>query len=306
MKERISIGLAKEPVEYEQSAMILTINDPWAALGRSYEYSYAKVCEEDGELYVAKRDDKVIGCLLLEMHSTLKAFIRALCVVQEYRSQGVGAKLLSFVEHRVFRETANVILYTSTERGKRFYERNGYVEIGCLENLNKTGVHEHIMRKTIGPNEEIDFNKLEILVLDGDSPDLSGAIRTAGEEMYKRGLVSKSYAEKCIEREVSFSTGLPTKIPVAIPHTDELYVNRNCLCFQRMASPVEAIELGGVNPLSCRMVINMGLVGQGAQVTMLSKMMELLQDDEFMDVCLHGTKDEVIEKVQSELGSLMI
>ena len=154
-KENVQIILAENELDYEQSAMILTVNYPWAKLGRTYEYSFAKVHEEDGELFVAKDEDRVVGCLLLEMHSTLKAFVRALCVSSEYRGRGVGADLLAFAEHRAFKETANVFLFVSSDRAKHFYESNGYKEVGCLENLNITGIHEWIMRKTIGPADEI-------------------------------------------------------------------------------------------------------------------------------------------------------
>ncbi|MBS6397099.1 MAG: GNAT family N-acetyltransferase [Clostridiales bacterium] len=304
MAKKIQIMRATEEADYEQSAVILTVNDPWAKLGRTYEYSYAKVHEMDAELIVAKTEEKVIGCLLLEMHSTLKAFVRALCVTAEYRSLGVGADLLAFAEHRAFKETANVFLFVSNERAREFYKNNGYIQVGELKDLNVTGTNEYIMRKTIGPNDEVEYNKLEVVVLDGDGETLEDAIRNAGFEMCRKGLVRENYAQKCIEREMVFSTGLPTNIPVAIPHTDEKYVNRDCLCFQRMKRPVKAIEIGGTTELACSLVINMGMTGSGTQVTMLSKMMEVLQDDEFMDVCLNSSTDEVKKKVQEVLGNL--
>lgn len=304
MAERLVITQAKEPFEFEQSAMLLTVNDPWAALGRTYEYNYKKVYEADGELYVAKYGMKVVGCLLLEMHSTLKAFVRALCVSKEFRCNGIGAKLLSCAEHRAFKETGNVFIFTSTERGKKFYERCGYEEIGCIRDLNVTGVHEHLMRKTIGPNQEISFKALEVIVMSTEAETMEEAINLAGAEMHRRGFVSKRYAQKCIERERSFSTGLPLEIPIAIPHTDEEYVHRNCLCIQRVKKPVSFIEMAGTEPLPCQMVINMGLVGAGSQVTMLSKMIEVLQDANFVDVCLHGSEQEVCRIVIDNLGNL--
>ena len=306
MAERIQIVRATEEGDYEQSAMLLTVNDPWAKLGRTYAYSYDKVHNPEDELIVAKKGERVVGCLLLEMHSTLKAFVRALCVPAEYRSHGIGADLLAFAEHRAFKETANVFLFVSSERGKKFYETNGYQEVGYLKDLNITGVGEWIMRKTIGPNDEVEYNELEILVLDGDAETLEEAIRNAGTAMCKKGLVRDVYAEKCIEREKIFSTGLPTNIPVAIPHTDAKYVNRDCLCFQRMKKPVVAIEIGGTEELPCQMVVNLGMTGAGSQVTMLSKMMEVLQDEAFMNICLTGHPDEVKEEVKKVLGNAML
>lgn len=304
MAERINILRAADESEYEQSAMILTVNDPWAKLGRTYEYSYAKVHEPEGELIVAKLGEKVIGCLLLEMHSTLKAFVRALCVVPEHRNGGVGSQLLSYAEHRAFKETANVFLFVSSERGKNFYVANGYEQVGVLADLNVSGTHEYLMRKTIGSCDEVEYNKIEVLVLDGQGQTLEEAIRCAGEQMWKKGLVREVYAEKCIEREKTFSTGLPTQIPVAIPHTDEKYVNRDCLCFQRMVQPVMAVEIGGTEELPCRLVVNMGLTGAGNQVTMLSRMMEVFQDEAFMETCLNAPAAQVKEAVLTHLGNL--
>ena len=99
MAERIQIVRATEEGDYEQSAMLLTVNDPWAKLGRTYAYSYNKVHNPEDELIVAKKGERVVGCLLLEMHSTLKAFVRALCVSAEYRSHGMTCWHLRNTEH---------------------------------------------------------------------------------------------------------------------------------------------------------------------------------------------------------------
>ncbi len=306
MGQRIVILPAGEESDYVQSAVLLTENNPWAKLGRTYEYSYAKVTEPDGNLIVAKQGDTVVGCLLLEMHSTLKAFVRALCVHESCRGKGIGASLLSYAEHMAFQKTANVFLFVSSERGKKFYEANEYECIGIIRDMNITGTHEYLMRKSIGPGEEITYGGLSVLVLDSDAQTLEDAIRFAGEKMHKHGLVRKAYAEKCIEREKTFSTGLPTPIPVAIPHTDEIYVNRNCLCFQRVKKPVAAIELGGTEPVYCPLVVNMGLTGNGMQVTMLGEMMEVLSDESFVTKCMEGSPEEVEALIQNTLGKLIL
>lgn len=291
---KIRVVVAENDLDYEHSAMLLTVSDPWVKLGRTFEYSYAKVRNKNGELFVAKEDAKVIGCLLLEMNSTLKAFIRALCVSAEYRGKGVEEKLLAFAERRVFRETTNVFVFASTSEKRAFYKDHGYEEVGKLADMYVRGTDESIMRKTSGPIGEMNPNKVEIIVLDGDSETLEDAIRFAGKELYELGLVKENYAEKCIEREKVFSTGLPTKISVAIPHTDPEWVNYNCLCFQRMKKPVTAIEIGGTEKLSCSVVINMGITGEGNQVTMLSKIIEAFQDEEFVRAC--SVEEETVVK----------
>ena len=76
------------------------------------------------------------------------------------------------------------------------------------------------------------------------------------------------------------------------------------LCFQRLKHPVDVVEMGGIEPLPCSLVINMGMTGSGTQVTMLSKMMEVLQDEDFINTCMTASKDDVKKVVYEKLGNL--
>ena len=48
----------------------------------------------------------------------------------------------------------------------------------------------------------------------------------------------------------------------------------------------------------------MGMTGSGTQVTMLSKMMEVLQDEDFINTCMTASKDDVKKVVFEKLGNL--
>lgn len=146
----IKIRRAQNEEELKACAELFTDNDPWKKIGETYEYNYDKVHSPGTEVYVAMDNDRVAGCLLLEMDSTLKAFVRGLVVSEEYRSKKIGSALLKHIEERVFSETKNVFLFCSSERGHRFYKANGYEEIGVIKDLNQPGMHETIFRKTIG------------------------------------------------------------------------------------------------------------------------------------------------------------
>ena len=42
----------------------------------------------------------------------------------------------------------------------------------------------------------------------------------------------------CIEREKEYPTGLPSEVPVAIPHSKVEGIKDNCVCFLRLKNPV--------------------------------------------------------------------
>ena len=147
------ITLAECEDDYRQSATLLTVSEPWSELNRTYEYSLAKVSNKDSKLFVLKKDDEVLGCLVLEPFGPLKCFVRALCIKEGYRNQHLGAALLKYVEEDCFSYTKNVFMFCEGERRLKFYKDNGYETVGELKDYNKEGLSEYILRKTTGPLE---------------------------------------------------------------------------------------------------------------------------------------------------------
>lgn len=154
--KKLYIQRAIHETDFERSAYLLSHNEPWVTLGRTYEYSLAKVKDAAGELYVAREDDRVIGCLLLQMHGELKGFIRSFCVDPSCQSLGLGAKMLRMIEERIFVEAPNVFVFAASfnEGAKRFYEKNGYQPIGVFKDYVARSADEILFRKTIGPSNE--------------------------------------------------------------------------------------------------------------------------------------------------------
>ncbi|MBR0461272.1 MAG: GNAT family N-acetyltransferase [Erysipelotrichaceae bacterium] len=282
-------------------ARLFTENYPWKGLDETFEYNNAKVHSPDEEVYVALDGDKVVGCLLLEMHSTLKAFVRGLVVDEDYRCHKIGAKLLAFIEKRTFHETENVFMYCSSERGIKFYKANGYTPIGVVENLNITGSNETILRKTIGPAHEVKRKGILLSVIDSDAGTFEEAVRNAGEYLYSMGLVRKEYGYKCLEREKIFPTGLPVKYPVAIPHTDSEHCLKNAICFQRLKAPVTVRQMTGQGELESRLIINLAISEPDDQVKVLSRLMDLLQDEEFVKNCLEEEAGQLEKAIEDRL-----
>ena len=65
------------------------------------------------------------------------------------RKQGIGKKLLSFVEEIAFKDWPKLFLTVSdfNKRAKKLYQEIGFEEVGFVPDLFKDGVAEHVMVK---------------------------------------------------------------------------------------------------------------------------------------------------------------
>ena len=67
----------------------------------------------------------------------------------------------------------------------------------------------------------------ELVILDADVRTAEECIRLAGEAFLQKGYVKEPYIQAVVERERVYPTGLPGKgIAIAIPHTNNTYVNK--------------------------------------------------------------------------------
>jgi ribosomal protein S18 acetylase RimI-like enzyme len=92
------------------------------------------------------------------MHGAFVGYIKSICVSPRWRNRGIGSRLMSFAEGRIFGEAPNVFICVSSfnEGARRFYERLGYEVVGELKNYIVSGHSEILMRKTIAPLAEFE------------------------------------------------------------------------------------------------------------------------------------------------------
>jgi len=139
--------------EAEACARMMAASEPWITLGRGYEASLALLARPDREVYVASADGAVAGFIVLVMQGAFVGYIQTVCVAAERRGGGIGARLVSHAEARIFRESPNVFLCVSSFNpdARRLYERLGYTLVGTLTDYLVAGHSEMLFRKTIGP-----------------------------------------------------------------------------------------------------------------------------------------------------------
>lgn len=127
--------------------------EPWLTLGRTEEMSLATLRNPARETYVALRDGRVVGFVILCVEGAFVGYIQSVCVAADLRGQGIGSTLIAFAEDRIFATTSNVFMCVSSFNtgARRLYARLGYEVIGELRDYIVAGHSEILLRKTIGP-----------------------------------------------------------------------------------------------------------------------------------------------------------
>ena len=132
----------KEQKEYDQF-----YNIDWPLSMEGEEYFRKELTEENRKIFVAEIDGKIIGFLSAlskinnEYINNLKiASIDSLMVLEEYRSQGIGAKLLAAFEEwakLIGAKRLLVLASSPNERGIDFYKKQGFdiFEVGLKKEL---------------------------------------------------------------------------------------------------------------------------------------------------------------------------
>ncbi|QBS36611.1 PTS sugar transporter subunit IIA [Thermaerobacter sp. FW80] len=165
------------------------------------------------------------------------------------------------------------------------------------------------MRRRSAPrrNEGEPMFSRELIMLDLDVADAQGAIRALGSRLRECGHVAETFVDAVLDRERTFPTGLPTRIPVAIPHTDAAHCYKPAIAVGVLRHPVEFGEMG--NPqgtVGVRAVFLLSIPDPSQQVDCLRALVEAFQDPHFLPALVGSrTTDEAWQVCQRTFGGTL-
>jgi len=143
------------PDDREAVVQLLGNSDPWKTLGYGKDDWNCIFCPtpQGRDCYVALLDGQVAGIAILKQKFLLGDYLELLGVADRARKQGVGGRLLKYVEQLVFERTKNLFACVSdfNKPARVFYKKHGYQEIGPMPNFLIPGSSEILLRKTAGP-----------------------------------------------------------------------------------------------------------------------------------------------------------
>jgi len=123
------------------------------------------------------------------------------------------------------------------------------------------------------------------------------AIRVLAEELYQHGYVKDAFKEAVLTRERSFPTGIPTEIPVALPHADAEYCERPAIALGLLSEPVSFGLMGGEDgeTVETRLVFMISLPDPKGQMVMIQRLVKLFREKDCL-VGLHNTESPLQAK----------
>lgn len=144
--------------------------------------------------------------------------------------------------------------------------------------------------------------KLQYLAIEGSAKDKEDAIRMCGEMLFKNGLVMDEFSYRCILREEEFPTGLPTDIPVAIPHCGCESVLKDSICFLRLDKPVKFHRMDDEQEyIMTDMIFNIAIKDSDNHVNVLSNLIKFITDSKNLDVCRSINIEDVPDYLQKNI-----
>lgn len=122
------------------------------------------------------------------------------------------------------------------------------------------------------------------------------ALSFLAKQLTSTGFTKDSFESAVLARERKFPTGLPTGIiNVAIPHADSENVNESTLGVMTLKSPIEFHNMGDPDStLKVSIIIMMAIAEPHGQITMLQKLMGIVQDQEHLEKILSFTNSEAL------------
>lgn len=132
-----------------------------------------------------------------------------------------------------------------------------------------------------------------LIILDANVETAEECIRLAGKLFLKAGYVNEEYVDAVVEREKEYPTGLPgDEISIAIPHTNNTYVNNPCVGVVIPNKPVEFGIMGTKDgKIPVEVVFPLVIKDSKMQLVMLREIMKIIQDGELL--CkIRDAKDE--------------
>lgn len=111
--------------------------------------------------------------------------------------------------------------------------------------------------------------------------------------------VKDSYAEAVKAREQEFPTGLKTQnLNIGIPHTDPDHILKPFVFFAKNESKIDIRQMGDNEPMESEYFFFLGIKDSKSQVGLLSELMELFMNEDFVEKL---TKAKDIEEIINAL-----
>ncbi|MCI6660542.1 MAG: PTS sugar transporter subunit IIA [Peptoniphilaceae bacterium] len=147
------------------------------------------------------------------------------------------------------------------------------------------------------------MSKTNYVIVDATAKSKEEAIQICGQALQEEGLVEEDFAKLCLEREKEFPTGLPAKIPTAIPHAKSDRIHDNGICVLRLQKPVTFFRMDeDQKALDVEIVFNLAIKDPNAHLGVLQRLMDFFASEENLIKVQQLSKQDLRKFLEEEIG----
>jgi len=149
--EKLDISFVKEE-ERDIIAEMLTNSEPWITLGATLEQCLRTCHDSEYLIFVARIGNLPVGSIVAHHRGVASSpYLKSVFVAKEYRSLGIGAKLMDYVENYFRKESRHIFLCVSSFNinAQAFYKQLGYIQTGEFKDFIIDGASELLMYKQL-------------------------------------------------------------------------------------------------------------------------------------------------------------
>jgi [ribosomal protein S18]-alanine N-acetyltransferase len=139
--------------ERRWAADLLAHSEPWIQLGVSYDQLLKTCFDKEYLVFIAHLEEEQCGVLITDPRGVAGSpYIKSIAVSSNFRSKGLGGKMVLFCESYFKTHSRHLFLCVSSfnERARLFYSGLGYIKVGEFNNYIIDGASEILMHKRIG------------------------------------------------------------------------------------------------------------------------------------------------------------
>lgn len=138
--------------------------------------------------------------------------------------------------------------------------------------------------------------------IQGDAKDWEEAIRLCGKALLENGYVDQAFVEGCVNREKEYPTGLPSTIPVAIPHFQSPGIKENSICVLRLNQPIMFYRMDSSDEcIETNLIFNLAIKGSDNHLEYLQALMTFLMDEDKLRICVEQPMEEVLQLIKETI-----
>ncbi|EGO8846819.1 PTS sugar transporter subunit IIA [Enterococcus faecalis] len=141
-------------------------------------------------------------------------------------------------------------------------------------------------------DEQLVFRNLKL----GSSSEVLAFL---AKQLHQQGYVKAEYSEAIQAREKEYPTGLPSTQPgIAIPHANYELVKQTTLAIATLKEPVFFHNMENVKQeIPVQIVIMMAIGEPHAQVEMLQKIVQIIQNESLRQAMIQANDDQTLLKL---------